>query len=112
MFVAALLSSDVETSLIDKDGGSSSSVMVNVPVESLIVALEAFDKAMNSADKSERKSLEEKHANNCRTLMRNLSKQEYHKQFDGPIEFVVMFIGSEPAYQMALKHLRKFSVRL
>jgi Uncharacterized protein conserved in bacteria len=59
---------------------------------------------MDSTDKSERKALEEKHANNCRTLMRNLSKQEYHKQFDGPIEFVVMFIGSEPAYQMALKH--------
>ncbi len=74
-----------------------------IPIDSKL-SLEAFDKAMDSTDKSERKALEVKHANNCRTLMRNLSKQEYHKQFDGPIEFVVMFIGSEPAYQMALKH--------
>jgi len=74
-----------------------------IPIDSKL-SLEAFDRAMDSTDKSERKALEEKHANNCRTLMRNLSKQEYHKQFDGPIEFVVMFIGSEPAYQMALKH--------
>jgi DNA recombination protein RmuC len=74
-----------------------------IPIDSKL-SLESFDRAMDTADKSERKSLEVKHANNCRTLMRNLSKQEYHKQFDGPIEFVVMFIGSEPAYQMALKH--------
>ncbi len=74
-----------------------------IPIDSKL-SLEAFDQAMETSDKSQRKSLEEKHANNCRTLMRNLSKQEYHKQFDGPIEFVVMFIGSEPAYQMALKH--------
>ena len=46
MFVDVLLSSEVETSLIDKDGGSSSSVIVNVPVESLIVALDAFDKVI------------------------------------------------------------------
>lgn len=74
-----------------------------IPIDSKL-SLEAFDQAMDTSDKSQRKVLEEKHANNCRTLMRNLSKQEYHKQFDGPIEFVVMFIGSEPAYQMALKH--------
>lgn len=74
-----------------------------IPIDSKL-SLETFDKAMDSSDKSQRKVLEEKHANNCRILMRNLSKQEYHKQFDGPIEFVVMFIGSEPAYQMALKH--------
>ena len=46
MFVDVLLSSDVETSLIDKDGGSSSSVIVKVPVESLIVAFEALDKVI------------------------------------------------------------------
>ena len=46
MFVEALLSSDVETSLIDKDGASSSSVMVNVPLESLIVAFDALDKVI------------------------------------------------------------------
>ena len=74
-----------------------------IPIDSKL-SLEAFDQAMDTSDKSQRKALEEKHANNCRTLMRNLSKQEYYKQFDGPIEFVVMFIGSEPAYQMALKH--------
>tara|TARA_Y100001968_G_scaffold276871_1_gene271385 strand:+ start:268 stop:1386 length:1119 start_codon:yes stop_codon:yes gene_type:complete len=74
-----------------------------IPIDSKL-SLESFDKAMNESDKTQRKALEEKHANNCRALMRNLSKQEYHKQFDGPIEFVVMFIGSEPAYQMALKH--------
>jgi DNA recombination protein RmuC len=74
-----------------------------IPIDSKL-SLESFDRAMDTADKSERKALEVKHANNCRTLMRNLSKQEYYKQFDGPIEFVVMFIGSEPAYQMALKH--------
>ena len=39
------LSSDVETSLIDKDGVASSSVIVKVPVESLIVAFEALDKS-------------------------------------------------------------------
>ena len=74
-----------------------------IPIDSKL-SLEAFDQAMDTSDKSQRKALEEKHANNCRTLMRNLSKKEDHKQFDGPIEFVVMFIGSEPAYQMALKH--------
>lgn len=74
-----------------------------IPIDSKL-SLESFDRAMDTTDKSERKALEVKHANNCRTLMRNLSKQEYYKQFDGPIEFVVMFIGSEPAYQMALKH--------
>ena len=46
MFVEVLLSSDVETSLIDNAGVASSSVMVKVPVESLIVAFEAFDKVM------------------------------------------------------------------
>ena len=46
MLVAALLSSDVETSLIDKDGALSSSVIVNVPVASLIVAFEALDKVI------------------------------------------------------------------
>ena len=44
MFVAALLSLDVETSLIDKEGVSSS-VIVNVPVASLIVAFDALDKS-------------------------------------------------------------------
>ena len=46
MLVAVLLSSDVETSLIDNDGVASSSVIVKVPVVSLIVALEALDKVM------------------------------------------------------------------
>ena len=41
--VAVLLSSEVETSFMDKDGVASSSVMVNVPVESLIVAFDALD---------------------------------------------------------------------
>ena len=44
--VAALLSSDVETSLMDNEGALSSSVIVKVPVESLIDALEAFDKVI------------------------------------------------------------------
>ena len=42
IFVAVLLSSEVETSFIDKDGVASSSVMVKVPVESLIVAFDAL----------------------------------------------------------------------
>jgi hypothetical protein len=45
MLVAALLSSDVETSLIDKEGVSSS-VIVKVPVESLIVAFDALDRVI------------------------------------------------------------------
>ena len=45
MLVEVLLSSDVDTSLIDKVGVSSS-VIVNVPVESLIVAFEALDKVI------------------------------------------------------------------
>ena len=45
ILVEVLLSSDVETSLIDKDGVSSS-VIVNVPVASLIVAFDAFDRVM------------------------------------------------------------------
>mgnify|MGYP006232921695 FL=1 len=46
MFVEVLLSLDVDTSLIDKDGVASSSVIVKVPVESLIVAFEALDKVI------------------------------------------------------------------
>ena len=46
MFVVALLSSDVETSLIDNDGVASSSVIVNVPVASLMFAFDAFDKVI------------------------------------------------------------------
>ena len=46
ILVAVLLSSEVETSLIDNDGVASSSVMVNVPVASLIVALDALDKVI------------------------------------------------------------------
>ena len=46
MFVAALLSSDVETSFIESEGVASSSVMVKVPVESLIVALDALESVM------------------------------------------------------------------
>ena len=45
ILVAALLSSEVETSLIDKEGVSSS-VIVNVPVASLIVAFVALDKVI------------------------------------------------------------------
>ena len=44
--VAVLLSSEVDTSLIDNDGVASSSVIVNVPVASLIDAFEALDKVM------------------------------------------------------------------
>ena len=46
MFVEALLSSDVDGSLIDNDGVASSSVIVKVPVESLIVAFDALDKVI------------------------------------------------------------------
>ena len=46
ILLAVLFSLDVVTSLIDKDGVASSSVIVNVPVESLIEALEALDKVM------------------------------------------------------------------
>ena len=46
MLVAVLFSLEVVTSLIDKDGVASSSVIVNVPVESLIEALEALDKVI------------------------------------------------------------------
>ena len=46
IFVAALLSSEVVTSLIDKEGVASSSVIVNVPVASLILAFEALDKVI------------------------------------------------------------------
>ena len=44
--VAVLLSSEVDTSLIDNDGVASSSVIVKVPVASLIVAFEALDKVI------------------------------------------------------------------
>ena len=43
MLVAVLLSFEVETSFIDKDGVASSSVIVKVPVASLIVALDTLD---------------------------------------------------------------------
>ena len=46
ILVEVLLSSEVETSLIDNDGVASSSVMVNVPVASLIVAFDALDKVI------------------------------------------------------------------
>jgi hypothetical protein len=46
IFVEVLPSSEVETSLIDKDGVASSSVIVKIPVASLILALEAFDKVI------------------------------------------------------------------
>ena len=46
MLVAVLFSFDVDTSLIDNDGVASSSVIVNVPVASLIVAFDAFDKVI------------------------------------------------------------------
>ena len=46
MLVAVLFSFDVDTSLIDNDGVASSSVIVNVPVESLIVAFDALDKVI------------------------------------------------------------------
>ena len=46
MLVAVLFSLEVVTSLIDKEGVASSSVIVNVPVASLIVAFEALDKVM------------------------------------------------------------------
>ena len=46
MFVATLLSSDVETSLIDKDGVASLSVIVNVAVESLIAPADALLKVI------------------------------------------------------------------
>ena len=41
--MAALLSSEVVTSFIESDGALSSSVIVKVPVESLIDALDALD---------------------------------------------------------------------
>ena len=44
IFVAALLSSDVDTSLIDNDGVASSSTISRVPVASLIVAFVALIK--------------------------------------------------------------------
>ena len=37
-----------------------------IPIDSKL-SLEAFDQAMDTSDKSQRKALEEKHANNCRT---------------------------------------------
>ena len=46
MLVEALFSFDVETSLIDNDGVASSSVIVNVPVASLMVAFVALDRVM------------------------------------------------------------------
>ena len=46
IFVAVLFSFVVDTSLIDNDGVASSSVIVNVPVASLIVAFEALDKVI------------------------------------------------------------------
>ena len=46
ILVAALFSFDVVTSFIESDGVASSSVIVNVPVESLIDAFEALDKVM------------------------------------------------------------------
>ena len=42
-----------------------------IPIDSKL-SLEAFDQAMDTSDKSQRKALEEKHANNCRTLMLSL----------------------------------------
>ena len=45
MLVAALLSFVVETSLMDNEGVSSS-VIVNVPVASLMVAFDALDKVI------------------------------------------------------------------
>ena len=46
IFVAVLLSSDVVTSLIDNEGVASSSAIVKVPVESLIVAFVALDRVI------------------------------------------------------------------
>ena len=74
-----------------------------IPVDSKL-SLKSFKESQKANDKSMKKELEITHAKNCRTLMNNLAKKEYHKQFNSPIEFVVMFIGSEPAYQTALKH--------
>ena len=46
ILVAVLLSSEVDTSLIDNDGVASSSTISRVPVASLIVAFVALDKVM------------------------------------------------------------------
>ena len=45
-WLTAVLSSVVDTSFIDNDGVASSSVIVKVPVASLIVAFDALDKVI------------------------------------------------------------------
>jgi len=95
------LSVDTEKGRIRPD------MVVHLPMEREIVvdskvSLEAYLDAISAQTDEEKKAKIERHAQQVRTHMINLSSKEYWNQFDKSPEFVVLFIPGESFLSAAL----------
>lgn len=93
---------------VDTDAGRlRPDMIVHLPAKREIVvdskvSLDSFIDAVSASDESQRKSMIEKHAQQIRHHMKELSAKRYWEQFSRAPEFVVMFIPGESFLSAAL----------
>ncbi len=83
-------------------------LVVHLPAERDVVVdakvpMEAYLRALDTADEAEQQALLRQHGRQTRQHIDALASKSYHAQFDASPEFVVMFIPNEGVYCAALE---------
>jgi DNA recombination protein RmuC len=91
------------------DGGRlRPDLVVHLPAERDVVVdakvpMEAYLRALETADETEQRDLLQRHGRQTRQHIDSLASKAYHAQFETSPEFVVMFIPNEGVYCAALE---------
>ena len=92
-----------------EDGRLRPDLLVRLPAGKTVVVdaktpLDAYLRAMEAPDESERRARLTDHARQVRTHMTALARKSYWEQFDHAPEFAVMFLPGESFFSAALEH--------
>ncbi len=85
-------------------------MIINLPEDRIIVvdakvSMDAYLQAIEETDDKKRKEALEKHANQIRKQIKDLSTKEYPKQFNNKTpDFTIMFIPIEASFSSALQY--------
>ena len=98
-----------QLSVTDTDGSRlRPDLVVHLPAERDVVVdakvpMEAYLRALETADEAEQQELLRRHGRQTRQHIDALASKAYHAQFEASPEFVVMFIPNEGVYCAALE---------
>ncbi|MGB0504944.1 MAG: DNA recombination protein RmuC [Pikeienuella sp.] len=100
---------ETQTSHTDEDGKRRRpDVIINLPGEKKLivdskVSLVAYERLVNAETEEDRSAALSAHVLSLRNHINDLSGKDYHRAFEGGLDYVIMFVAIEGALSEALK---------